>query len=92
MSPVSIAETRHLGTSVQSIPEAQFQNDFYAACCEYGDICLVSFLEFGMKKGKIDFFIHCKQWGIELLRNGDRLASHVSRFTKGEYGKLIVAI
>jgi len=81
----NIAQTRHLGTVVQSIPEAQFQKAFYAACCEYTD--MVSFPEFGTKDGKIDFFIHCKKWGIELLRNGDCLASHVRRFTQGEYGE-----
>ena len=30
-----------------------------------------------------------KKWGIELLRDGDRLAAHNDRFTQGEYAKWI---
>ena len=85
-STASTAQRHQLGSFIQSIPEAKFQKDFYAACCEY-DKSLVSFPEFGTKDGRIDFFIHCKKWGIELLRNGDRLAPHVRRFTQGEYGE-----
>jgi len=34
----------------------------------------------------IDFFIPLKKWGIELLRDGDRLNA---RFATGEYGRWI---
>jgi len=91
ISPLSLMEKRHIMSSVQSVPEAQFQDEFYRACAAYTKNCVVSFPEFGTRRGRIDFFIPSKKWGIELLRNGDRLVSHVKRFTKGEYGKWITS-
>jgi hypothetical protein len=87
--PLNLAEPRNIGSSVQSIPEAQFQDEFYRACSSYTQNCVVSFPEFGTKHGRIDFFIPSKKWGIELLRNGDRLSPHIKRFTEGEYGQWI---
>ena len=71
-----------------SFVEAQYQEEFYrslysltgGACCispEYGG--KTSF----PKKGRIDFFISNMGWGIELLRDGDRIDGHVSRFQEG---------
>jgi hypothetical protein len=89
ISPLALVGLRQVGSSVQSVPEAQFQDEFYLACSSYTKNCVVSFPEFGTKRGRIDFFIPSKKWGIELLRNGNRLAPHIKRFTKGEYGKWI---
>jgi hypothetical protein len=33
-----------------------------------------------MQKGRIDFYIPSKKWGIKILREGDRLENHSSRF------------
>ena len=77
------------GSPPQSIPEAQFQHEFYRACYEYTKGLVLTFPECGTAKGRIDFFIRSKKWGIELLRNGDKLAAHDDRFTQGEYGKWI---
>jgi len=72
----------------QSIPEAQFQDEFYSASSQHANGS-VSFPEFGTKNGRIDFFIRSKKWGIELLCDGNRLGQHARRFTEGEYGKWI---
>lgn len=62
-------------------PEAQFQDEFYCA--------LQSILGHGHRisselsrsdKGRIDFLITGTRWGIELLRDGDRLTEHCERF------------
>ncbi len=81
-------EKREIGPKAQSIPEAQFQDEFYSASSKHANGS-VSFPEFGTKSGRIDFFIRSKKWGVELLRDGNRLYQHARRFTKGEYGKWI---
>ncbi|KIM24926.1 hypothetical protein M408DRAFT_228604 [Serendipita vermifera MAFF 305830] len=73
----------------QSIPEAQFQQEFYRACGIYTGNCVTTFPECGTAKGRIDFFIRSKKWGVEVLRDGHKLYDHSSRFTTGEYGKWI---
>jgi len=60
-------EEHRIISSVQSVPEAQFQDEFYHACAAYMNNSVVSFPEFGMRCGRIDFFIPSKKWGIELL-------------------------
>jgi len=38
--------------------------------------------------GRVDFYIPVKEWGVELVREGDRLAQHSGRFSsKGPYKK-----
>ena len=81
-------EKREIGPKVQSIPEARFPDEFYSASFKHANGS-VSFPEFGMKNGRIDFFIRLKKWGIELLRDGNRLGQHARRFTEGEYGEWI---
>jgi len=82
-------DLRSSSSTPQSIPEAQFQQEFYYACFMYTKGSVTTFPECGTPKGRIDFFIRSKKWGIELLRDGDRLSAHIARFTKGEYGKWI---
>jgi hypothetical protein len=91
ISPLALIEERRIVSLVQSVPEARFQDEFYRACATYTNNSVVSFPEFGTRRGRIDFFIPSKKWGIELLRNGSRLDSHVKRFTEGEYGKWIAS-
>ena len=81
-------ESENLGSS-DSMPQAQFQQELYRACCDYTKGVVTTFPECGNAKGGIDFFICSKEWGIELLRDGSRLAAHNARFTEGEYGKWI---
>jgi hypothetical protein len=79
-----------VGTSnVQRPPEAQYQDEFYRCCHKYSNGSLISFPEFGNASGKVDFYIPCNRWGVELLRDGDRLEEHSSRFTgTGAYAKM----
>ena len=77
-----------IGNSSQSVPEAQFQDGFYRAALVHTHGGVLSFPEFG---NKIDFFIPSKKWGIELLCNGDRIATHAKRFTQGEYHQWIAS-
>jgi hypothetical protein len=66
---------------VQRPPEAQFQDEFYRCCREYSKRGLLPFPEFGTAKGRVDFYIPARGWGVELLRDGDRLERHVGRFS-----------
>lgn len=87
--PVNLSTQQMFGTTTQSTPEAQFQDEFYRACINHTKNCVVTFPEFGNKCGRIDFLIPTKKWGIELLCNGDRLNPHAARFTTGECGQWI---
>ena len=66
--------------ATQSIPEAQYQDEFYRSCSSYGN-ALITFPEYGTAEGCVDFFIPSKEWGVELLWNGDKLAEHSGRFS-----------
>ena len=91
-SPKNLKPRKDLRSSSsmpQPIPEAQFQQEFYSACSQYTNGTTTTFPECGTPRGRIDFFIRLKKWGIELLRDGDRLAAHIARFTDGEYSKWI---
>ncbi|PVF97275.1 hypothetical protein CPB86DRAFT_786079 [Serendipita vermifera] len=76
-------------SNMQRPPEAQFQDEFYRCCHTYSKGSLITFSEFGSKNGRIDFYIPFKEWGVELLRDGDRLENHSSRFTgQGKYADM----
>jgi hypothetical protein len=87
-SPSSLSNERKIGPAcVQRPPEAQYQDEFYRSCYAYSKGLLRTFPEFGTKKGRVDFYIPFKKWGVELLRDGDRLQEHSSRFSdEGVYG------
>ena len=87
-SPVNLVK-RSIGRKTQTIPEAQYQDEFYHASLSHTKGSVMSFPEFGNKKGRIDFFIPSKRWGIELLRDGNRIGKHSERFTQGEYSRWI---
>jgi hypothetical protein len=83
-------ERQIVGTStLQRPPEAQYQDEFYRCCHENSNGSLITFPEFGNASGKVDFYIPRNRWGVELLRDGDRLEEHSSRFTgTGAYAKM----
>ena len=90
-SPTQLSSKRTIiGTSnTQRPPEAQFQDEFYRCCHVHSRGSLISFPEYGDANGRIDFYIPLKQWGVELLRDGNKLESHSSRFTgPGAYAKI----
>ncbi|KAJ7293189.1 hypothetical protein C8J57DRAFT_18719 [Mycena rebaudengoi] len=76
--------------SAPSIPEAQWQTLFYL--CAYrvaGGAGLWLSPEYGTGQrfsaiGRIDFYVKgTKRWGIEVLRDGDRMEEHLRRFLPG---------
>ncbi|KAF8213633.1 hypothetical protein K438DRAFT_1956999 [Mycena galopus ATCC 62051] len=75
--------------SLPSIPEAQWQDLFYTGVYKVtGGRGIWISPEYGTGKtpnatGRIDFFVSAKKWGIELLREGDRIADHLARFAEG---------
>ena len=69
--------------AAQSIPEAQYQDEFYRCAHLHSGGSVATFPEFGTTRGRADFYMKSKKWAIELLRNGDRLEEHVKRFTQG---------
>ena len=88
-SPRMLSTSRRIGPGgVQCPPEAQYQDEFYRCCHTRSNGSLVTFPEFGTAKGRVDFYIPTKQWGVELLRDGDQLAQHSGRFSSqtGSYG------
>ncbi|KAG8791597.1 hypothetical protein FRC16_000353 [Serendipita sp. 398] len=87
-SPSQLAIPRKAGPSfIPRPPEAQFQDEFYR-CSHLYSGGLVTFPEYGTAKGRADFYIPTKKWGVELLRDGDRLEKHAGRFSdQGAYAK-----
>ncbi|KAK2459537.1 hypothetical protein APHAL10511_008443 [Amanita phalloides] len=78
---------------MDSLPEAQYQDEFYRSVfsATKGNVRISP--EFASPKGSrvtgcIDFFIPKMKWGIEILRDGDRLLQHNTRFHEetGAYG------
>jgi hypothetical protein len=68
-------------------PEDQYQKEFYRCLFTILDGHVVTSPEFvlktGPKGGTIDFLIAQKKWGLELLRDRDRLVEHMDRFEPG---------
>jgi len=92
-SPRILSTTQRVTAAghVQRPPEAQYQDEFYRCCHTHSNGSLVTFPEFGTAKGWVDFYIPVKEWGVELLRNGDQLAQHAGRFSSqtGSYGTIL---
>jgi len=98
-SPLRSSETSNLlSCLIQSVewgarpPEARYQQEFYRA---FFDVVgpAYSSPEYstgkGHRKGRIDFFIRSKNWGIELLRDGSSLQELSSFGPKGAHGMWI---
>jgi len=90
-SPRLLSAERRIGPGcIQRPPEAQYQDEFYRCCHAISDGSLMTFPEFGTGKGRVDFYIPSRQWGVELLRDGDRLNQHCGRFSdSGSYGTIL---
>jgi hypothetical protein len=88
--PRLLSAERRIGPGcIQRPPEAQYQDEFYRSCHAYSSGLLITFPEFGTGKGRVDFYIPSRQWGVELLREGNRLKQHSEsgRFSQsGSYG------
>jgi hypothetical protein len=63
---------------------AQFQDEFYKACFSIlGHAYLTSEWTGKTKRGRVDFQISSLKWGIEIVREGDRIEQHIQRFQPG---------
>jgi hypothetical protein len=87
-SPRLLSAERRIGPGcIQRPPEAQYQDEFYRSCHAYSDGSLLTSPEFSTAKGRVDFYIPSRQWGVELLCEDDRLEQHSGRFSQsGSYG------
>ncbi|KAK2789857.1 hypothetical protein FQN53_001220 [Emmonsiellopsis sp. PD_33] len=78
------------GTQIASAPapEAQYQSEMYRALhVVTGGRCLVHSEFSYTTRRKIDFFLNKRTWGVEVMREGDRLQNHLDRFRpNGAYG------
>ena len=91
-SNLLLSREGRLGASAQVRPtEAQFQDEWYRAFNSLlGHGFAVSSEWSQSEDGRIDFRILGPKWGIELLRDGDRLTEHCNRFLgKGAYHQWI---
>lgn len=85
-SPDQLSIRRQIGPGSFQPPEAQYQDEFYRCCHLLTQGTVMPLPEFGSKAGRIDFFIPGKKWGVELLRDGNRLGEHSDRFSPtGKY-------
>lgn len=69
-------------------PEAQYGFELYGAVHRVLGRKVTLHAEFSYtKRGRIDFFLLAERWGIEVLKDGDRLAEQISRCKpSGRYG------
>ena len=67
--------------------EDQYQKEFYRGLFDILDGHVVISPEYevkpGTQGGTIDFLVARKKWGLELLRQRDRLVGHMRRFESG---------
>jgi hypothetical protein len=91
-SPSLLSAERRIGPGcIQRPLEAKYHDEFYRSCQEYSNGLLRTFSEFGTTKGRADFYIPSMQWGVELLREGDRLEQHSGRFSQsGSYASTLL--
>jgi hypothetical protein len=82
-----------IGSGFRDRPlEAVYQDEFYRALYKTTDGATITTPEYsstsGDSLGRIDFFVPSKKWGVEILRDGQALPEHHSRFgIHGVYGQ-----
>ena len=78
-------------STISRPPEAQFQDEWYRAFYSVvGHGVAISSEWSSDGDGRIDFRVKDPEWGFELLRDGDRLSQHCSRFLpQGSYHRWI---
>ncbi|KAJ2926641.1 hypothetical protein H1R20_g10452, partial [Candolleomyces eurysporus] len=65
-------------------PKAQIHDEFYRCCHIHAHGIVQNYSRLGTQGGRVDFFIPGKWWAIELLREGDDVEEHYSRFIEDE--------
>ena len=88
-NPSQLSSPSRIGVAFSDRPlEARYQFEFYRGlfAATGGGVRICPEL-FTARRGRIDFFIPEKKWGIELTREGNALSEHSSRFGNGcKYG------
>jgi len=77
---------RRVGSASTHPPEAQYQDEYYNSllAATSGNVRIsyeYASAQAAHVAGRIDFFIPIVKWGIEIIRNGDRLWECADRFT-----------
>jgi hypothetical protein len=92
-SPRLLSDERRIGPGcIQRPLEAQYQDEFYRVCYAYSNGSLVTLPEHCTTKGRVDLYIPSKEWGLELLRDGNQLEEHSGRFSGSvSYGTTLSA-
>jgi hypothetical protein len=86
-SPLNLSYPRMVGLYFQTLPEAQYQDEFYRCCYDLTAGSLTTLSKFCTADGRVNFYIPSKKWGIELLCNGQLLEQHNNHFSPtGQYG------
>lgn len=92
-SPRALSATGRVGASAVIRPcEAAYQDEFYRAIRGILGFSTNVTSEWTTNgdEGRIDFRLGAVKWGIELVREGDRLREHCERFTaNGSYWRWI---
>lgn len=83
--PIALGKRLISPGTVQQTQEAQYQDEFYRCSHAFVGDSVAVLPEYGMPSGRVNLYARSKQWGIELLRDGDKLDEHVERFP--QYGK-----
>ncbi|KAL4781842.1 hypothetical protein BJX76DRAFT_359516 [Aspergillus varians] len=85
--PCQLSDAPRLLISNPAPLEDQYQKEFYRCLFLLLDGHVVISPKFviktGTKGGTIDFLVAEKRWGLELLRDHDRLLQHMQRFEQG---------
>ena len=65
--------------------ESQYRDEFYRSCFKVlgREIFLISEFSTPDCEGRIDFFMKSTKWGVECIREGERLQQHRERFLPG---------
>ncbi|PYI26287.1 hypothetical protein BP00DRAFT_430457 [Aspergillus indologenus CBS 114.80] len=87
----------HQLSKTASTLEDQYQKEFYRCLfpllLEYQIAMSPEYLikkTAGLRSGRIDFLVEQKKWGLELMRDGDRITQHMRRFKEdGPYFAMI---
>jgi hypothetical protein len=89
-SPTSLAShARKVGRAPGAgRPEAQYTYELYRCLYKVTEGKCTIHSEYSYTvEGRIDLFLKKRKWGIEVLRDGDRISQHADRFRpRGAYG------
>ncbi|RXW16098.1 hypothetical protein EST38_g9759 [Candolleomyces aberdarensis] len=87
LSPSSMQRSPRYGYGMvqqSDEPKAQIHDEFYRCCHIHAHGVVRNYSRLGTQGGRVDFLIPSKRWAIELLREGDDIEKHYSRFIEDQ--------